>query len=155
MTNTIVSIKPNNQISSLSDQSIIEVYCQPSEPIKAFELGISFNPAILQAVSVEQGNIFKGYTTFFNPGVINNTTGNITQIYNLTLGAGNMVTNPGSLVKIKFNNISRGQSSLTLNNVGITNETIYIPITTINGIIIIHKVQVTDTKNIVINVRHS
>ena len=62
---------------------------------------ILFDPTLLTVNSVTEGNIFNGYTTFFNAGTINNTEGKIVEIYGLIVGTGS-VSNPGSLVSLLF-----------------------------------------------------
>ena len=79
------------------------------------------------------GNIFTGYDTYFNSGTINNTTGVVIDVYGLIEGLGN-VTGNGTLVSINLTakNV-QGTSALGLYDVGITNETAYIPIDLVNG----------------------
>ncbi len=130
---TIVSINPSNQTVSSGDNITIEVFCIPSQPIKAYEFKLSFDPSILQANTVTMGDIFDGYTTFFNPGVINNTIGTIVNVYNLIVGLGN-ITNNGTFVTISFTAKSTaGTSILEFYEAGVTNETGYIPITINDG----------------------
>jgi hypothetical protein len=101
--------------------------------MKAFEMKLSYNPSLIRAVSVTEGDIFTGYTTFFNSGEIDNTAGHIINIYDLIVGQGN-VTGAGSLVTINFTARSTsGTSSLTLYDVRLTNETDYLPITVTSG----------------------
>jgi len=114
----------------------IPVTCTPSQPIKAWEFSITFDPAILQATSVEEGDIFDGYTTFYNPGDINNTAGTITSIYNLIVGPG-MIEEPGSLIVVNFTTISEGTTFITIENLGITNTTEYVPVSVDNGTILV------------------
>ena len=69
-TETIVSIDPSSQSVSAGDTFTINVSCVPGQPIKSFELNISFDPSLLTANSVTEGDIFDGYTTYFNSGTI-------------------------------------------------------------------------------------
>jgi len=151
---TIVNINPSSQTACISGTTAITIDCTPSEPIKAFELNVSFNQNILQATSVQAGTIFEGFQTFFNPGTINNTSGSILDIYNLTIGSGNTTDSPGSLVKILFFNKDSGNSPIQLNGVMVLNETEIIPSTIENGNVFVYNVQVTDSENITIQVIH-
>lgn len=124
--NTLVEVKvpagtfyPGNYIN-------ITVYCTPTRPVKAFEFKVNFNKNVLQAISVTEGNFFSPYTTFYNPGIINNATGQIKNIYDLVVGVGNKTT-ANTFVIIKFKAINYGFSYINLTDVGLTNETIYIP----------------------------
>jgi len=126
---TLISVNPVSQTISAGDTVIITVDCLPEQPVKTFELKLSFNPSILLATSVSEGSFFDGYNTFFNAGIIDNVAGTIVNIYDLIIGPGN-VTGAGSFVTINFTAKSTsGASSLTLYDVRVTNETDYIDIT--------------------------
>jgi len=130
---TIVSIDPSSQAIYPGGSFTIDVYCVPAQPIKSFELKISFAPSLLRATSVTEGDIFQGYTTFFNPGSINNSDGTIEDIYDLILGTGK-VSSSGTFITISF--IARstiGTSAIDLLNVGVTNNSGYIPIVVSDG----------------------
>ena len=130
---TSISINPVSQTVGPNKNFNISVYCSPGQPIKAFEFKLSFNASLIQAIEVTEGNIFDGYTTFFNAGTINNSDGTIVEVYGLILGTGN-VSNPGTLVNINFiGGAITGTSLVALYDVGITNETAYIAINLING----------------------
>ena len=121
-----LSVDPNYNFN-------ISIYCSPNKPIKAFELKLLFDSSVITADSVSEGDIFEGYPTFYNAGIINNSEGSIINIFNLIIGEGN-VTDPGTLVTISFTSSSEiGSSDITLYDVGITNETNYISILTSDG----------------------
>ena len=110
----------------------VTINCSPSQPVKSFELKLEFDPDIMQAISVEEGDFFDGFYTFFNPGIIDNDQGRIINVYDLIIGPGpgNITTEPGSLVKIRF--MTKGQEGRTVLDVydeGINNESQYIPLT--------------------------
>ena len=130
---TTVSIDPVSQTVGPGESFTVDVYCVPGQPIKAFEFKLSFDPMLLQVDSVVEGDIFDNYTTFFNAGTINNTAGTIVDVYGLILGSGN-VSDPGTLVNISFTAESNtGTSILALYDVGVTNESRYVPISVVNG----------------------
>jgi len=136
----IVTIDPVSQTVSSGDTVTISVNCSPQQPIQAFQGKLSFNPALLQATSVSEGSFFKGYSTFFNSGTIDNVVGTIVGIYDLIVGPGN-VTNTGTFIFVNFTAKSRsGTATLTLYDWGVvTNETVLIPVNvttarvTVNG----------------------
>gem|GEM_PF-2142027 len=126
---TIVQVVPATQTVSAGDVVVLTVECVPGQSVKAFELKVAFNPSLLQATAVAEGTVFDGYTTFFNPGVIDNTAGTIINVYNLIVGPGT-ITSSGSFITINFTARSTsGTSSVRLYDVRVTNETDYIPIT--------------------------
>lgn len=130
---TLVFVNPSNQIVSLDESFNISIYCNPAQPIKSFEFRLSFDETLIIADSVNEGNIFNGYPTYFNSGIINNSDGTIINVYGLILGAGN-VSSPGSFATINFiSKSTSGISFLNLYDVGVTNETEYISIDVTNG----------------------
>ena len=143
---TTVSIDPVSQAVGPDEIFTVGVYCVPGQPIKAFEFKLLFNASLIQANEVTEGDIFDGYSTFFNAGTINNSAGTIVDVYGLILGSGN-VSDPGMLVNISFTAESNsGTSILALYDVGVTNETGYVPISLVNG-----TVQVDVTPPVVID----
>ncbi len=130
---TTVSLSPSSQTVSSDDTFNVNVSCVPGQPIKAFEFKLSFNPSLLQANSVTKGNIFDGYSTFFNPGTIDNNAGTIVDVYGLIIGSGNVSGN-GTFVTISFTaKDPSGTSSLDINDVGVTDETGYLAINVSDG----------------------
>jgi hypothetical protein len=136
---TLVQVSPSSKTVSAGQTFTLDVACTPGQSIKSFELKISFNPSYLLANNVSEGDIFDGYSTFFNEGTINNTAGTIVDVYGLILGAGG-VTGAGSLISISFTAKSiSGSSTVGLSDVGITNDTAYVPITVTNGTVILRE----------------
>lgn len=136
-TDTIVIIYPENQTVGSSENFTLSVNCTPGQPIKAFEFKLTFNAFLISANEVTEGDIFDGYTTFFNAGTINNSAGTIVNVYGLIMGVGN-VSSPGTLVNISFTaKSSPGTSILGLYDVGITNETGYVSISLTNGTVLV------------------
>lgn len=115
----------------------VSIVCNSTDYVKAWECMLNFNNNVLSAVQVYEGNFFSGYDTFFSEGIINNTQGKIINMYDLILGQGN-VTGTGTLVNISFQAIGYGLSNISLYNVGVTNETMYIPSTSTNDSIFIY-----------------
>jgi len=134
---TPISVDPVSQTVSAGATMSITVGCVPQQPVKAFELKILFNPSLLQATVVSEGDLFDGYTTFFNPGVINNVAGTIVNVYDLIVGPGN-VSGAGSLVMINFTAKSTsGTSPLSLYDVRMTNEVDYIEVSVSSASVIV------------------
>ena len=130
---TSVKVDPLNQTVSTGKTFNVNVLCVPAQSIKSYELKVVFNPSLIKANSVTKGNIFNGYSTYFNAGTIDNTAGTISNIYNVILGSGS-VSSSGTFITISFTAKSTiGTSSIKLNNVGVTNNIGYIPITITNG----------------------
>ena len=130
---TTVSVQLGSAVVSGSETFTVSIYCEPGQPMKSFEFSLTFDETLIHANSVTEGNIFDGYDTFFNNGTIDNESGNITAIYDLIAGSGN-VTDAGYLVNVSFTaqGVS-GSSSINLVDTGVTNETEYLPINVSNG----------------------
>ncbi len=125
-----ISIAPNEPFS-------FNITCSPIQNIKSFEFKVRFDPDYIQIDSVTEGNIFDGFTTFFNDGAINNNQGTIKGIYNLIIGSGNTSTN-GTLVEISGTALNNfGFIDIELYEVGLTNESAYIPLSYEDGTIVI------------------
>lgn len=135
---TTIQATPPSLTVTAGEIFSLNIHCVPSRPIKSFELKISFNPSLVQANSVSEGDIFNGYTTFFNSGNINNNAGLIINIYDLIIGPEN-VTSPGTLVTISFTaKTLSGTSSIHLYEVGVTDEIGYLPISISDGSVTVH-----------------
>jgi hypothetical protein len=142
---TLVQVNPASKTVSAGQTFIISISCTPGQTIKSYELKLSFNTTLLHANTVTEGTIFTGYTTFFNPGTINNTAGTIVDVYGLIVGAGG-VTNPGTLVSLSFTaQAASGTTTIGLFDVGITNDTAYVPITVTNGTVTLREFTLTIT----------
>ena len=85
--------------------------------LAGWQFDIAFDPAMLEAVEVNEGNFLKteGGTTFFQEGAIDNTTGKITGL-NATRFNEDGVTGAGTLLSVTFLAKAEGETQLTLNN---------------------------------------
>ena len=106
----------------------IDITLSPSEPVKAWELKIRYDHSLLELLSIREGNFFQGYETFY----INNRS----IAYDLILGHGNVST-PGIIAKAVFKPLGEGNAFVQVYDVGITNETRYLPLTILNGTVTI------------------
>ncbi len=137
---TIVSLTPESLSISPNESFTIFIHCNPYQPIKSYELSISFDENLFQVDSVVEGDLFNGFTTFFNDGNIDNSHGKIEQIYGLIIGQGN-VSESGTLVEISLTaQNSIGSSEISLYNVGITNESQYISVNIENASVTIKNI---------------
>lgn len=140
---TIIQVLVSNNPIVEGDMVNISLYCIPGQPIKAFELSVYFNASLLKVNKIVEGTIFNGYDTFYHNGTFDNNNGEIRDIYDLIIGVGN-VSSSGYLVNISFTTLSMsGDSQIQLVNVGVTNETYYVPIFVINGSVSVIKISPT------------
>ena len=87
------------------------------DDLAGWQTDIVFNPAVLRAVSVSEGDFLKqvGGRTFFEKGAINNTTGKITGVRTVQLDRGEM-SRQGTLFSVTFRAVGNGESQLTVDN---------------------------------------
>ncbi|RLF57584.1 MAG: hypothetical protein DRN27_07500 [Thermoplasmata archaeon] len=135
-----VYVEPSSLSVPIYNNFTLDIYCEPSQAIKSFECSIAYDPDILSVDLVVEGDIFNGYDTFFNNGIIDNDKGEISNIFNLIIGSGN-VTEAGSLIKINFSTKNNsGYSDINFSSINVTNENEYIPVSISNGIVIVHNI---------------
>lgn len=133
---TVLEIE--NKTIYKDDTFTINVTCYPALRVESWEFSIEFNSSILQADNVTEGSLFGGYSTSFNDGSINNTVGNITSMYCLIIGAGN-VSETGTCIQVNFTAIDEGESEIDFvyDGVhivpGVTNETEYVSLAVSNA----------------------
>jgi Cohesin domain len=92
----------------------IDVMIDDVLDLYAFQFDLSFDPSVLQALSVNEGGLLpSGGTTFFAVlGDVDNTTGLISGIANTLVGPIAGVNGNGLLVSISFRGIAEGVSSV-------------------------------------------
>ena len=85
--------------------------------LAGWQFDIVFNPTILEAVNVTEGNFLKtdGGTTFFQSGSIDNASGKITGLSAIRLSDPG-VSGTGLLLQVRFKAKSAGETELTLHN---------------------------------------
>ena len=125
---TNVSVDPASLVIGPGESFSVDIIVEPSQPIKSVEFKLSFDPSLVQATSVAEGDLFSGFSTLFNAGVIDNVNGTIVDVYGLIVGTGN-VSDPGIFATVSFDALYlTGLSPLDLYDVGVTNETEYVTI---------------------------
>ena len=99
----------------LSDSNLT---VQDITDLAGWQLNVGFNPTILKAVSVTEGDFLlkDGGSTFFQKGNINNTIGEITGLTVARIGAGG-VSGTGILLSINFEAKAAGEGGLILHEV--------------------------------------
>jgi general secretion pathway protein D len=84
----------------------------------AWQFDLTFNPAVLAAVSITEGAfLVGGGSTFFLEGTIDNTSGSIAATTDTLIGAISGVTGGGTLATVVFQALASGTSPVTLANV--------------------------------------
>ncbi len=116
---TSISITPKEKFVSPNDIFTIDLQVDPMEAISGVETDISFNPDLITAVSVQEGDLFNGYNTYFQNGTIDNTNGTIRGIWGVIAAiGGGSITTPGTFARITFTTTgaSQGTTPLTISH---------------------------------------
>jgi len=120
---TEVSISPPSQGAACGDSFSVNVGVDPKVAIAGVQFSLSFDPSLLTANSVTEGNLLKqdGASTFFQAGTINNVAGTITGVAGAITTPGASVSVPGTFATISFTATAEGASALDLYDVIVGN----------------------------------
>ena len=100
----------------IDDTFTLDISAENVFDMAGWQFDIAFDPAILEAISVSEGNFLKtGGTTFFQGGSIDNATGKITALSAARLSAQG-VSGTGTLLQVRFKAKSAGETKLMLQN---------------------------------------
>lgn len=133
---TTLSIDVPTNEYRVGDTVNVSILCSTSVFVKAWECKLGFDNNVLNADKVVEGDFFSGFSTFFNNGSIDNNDGVIKDLYNLVIGQGN-VSGSGTIIDVSFIAIGCGSSDLFLFDVGVTNESMYLSSSVVNGSIFV------------------
>ena len=99
------------------DTFTLDIGAEDVFDMAGWQFDIAFDPAILEALNVIEGDFLKtgGSTTFFQGGNIDNVAGKITGLNAARLAAQG-ATGTGSLLQVNFKAKSGGETKLTLQN---------------------------------------
>ena len=116
---TYVNVTPLLQVVQGDTSFPLVITITPGGPIIGIQLSITVNPSFLSITDVQEGDMFKGITHYFNKGIIDNLDGTITQIYATTIES--IVTDPGTfiIVNMTAKNLS-GISTVSIINALVT-----------------------------------
>ncbi len=118
-----VAVIPSTQIITPGETFNMNVSINPQgTAIAGAQLGIAFNRSLIRVNSITEGNLFKqsGANTFFNSGIINNSTGTVINIFNAIIGRNNISTQ-GTFIIINATAIgTSGITGVNLSNVKIS-----------------------------------
>ena len=98
----------------------VNVTIDPKVAIAGTQFDLSFNPSLVSANSVTEGNLLKqgGANTYFSPRTIDNTAGTITGVAGAITTPGQTMSSPGVFATIQMTAKSAdGTSPLDLSNV--------------------------------------
>ena len=98
------------------DTFTLDIRAENITDLAGWQFDIAFNPTILEAIDVSEGNFLKmGSTTLFQGGAIDNVAGKIGGLSAARLSTQG-VTGTGTLVQVQFKAKAAGETELTLQN---------------------------------------
>lgn len=100
-----------------------DVVCTPTEPIKAFEFTLSYDPTIIEVDYAEMGDFFYPYATF---SFLHALPGSIVA-YALLMGNSSLINETGTLIHVEYTPIGFGVTDLTFSDSGVTDNSSYVP----------------------------
>ena len=117
---TAVTVQPPSQSVGTGAAFTVDVYVVPDTAIAGMQFSLSFDPSLLTANSVAEGNLLSqgGASTFFMAGTIDNVAGTITGVAGAITVPGQTVSSAGTFATISFTaKMAAGISALALSNV--------------------------------------
>lgn len=113
----VLSIQPVSSTVGVGSTFAVDVNISGVTDLYDYQFDLSFNPAVLQATNVLEGAFLSsGGATYFIPGIIDNTDGNVTFNADTLLTAISGVSGDGTLAVFDFTAIAPGTSDLTILN---------------------------------------
>jgi hypothetical protein len=82
--------------------------------ITAYQFTLSFNPTVLNGVSLANGDIIDFGLYFFNPGTFDNVAGTLSLTGAFFFTAGDVAPGPGTLANVTFEVVGTGVSDITI-----------------------------------------
>lgn len=111
----VVRVSPATTTPTIGQSFQVNLLGEDFIDLYAYNFTLSFDPARLQAVSVDEGSLLvSAGATFFIPGVIDNINGNISFTGNTLMSAIPGANGNGTLAIMGFEAIAEGASPLSL-----------------------------------------
>lgn len=118
-----VIISPSNKTVTQGQSFDLNVSIYPlGIPIAGVQVDILYNGSLLKINTIKEGNLFtqNGASSYFNSGILNNSTGTAMNIYSFIFGP-NSISTPGTFIVINMTALGiGGTSKITLSNVKIS-----------------------------------
>jgi hypothetical protein len=115
-----VNISPSNVNINQGQDFDLNVSIDPlGIPIAGAQMDIFYNSSLVKINTISEGNLFtqNGVTSYFNSGIVNNSTGNAVNIYSFILG-NNSISTSGRFIVINMTATGiAGTSKIGLSNV--------------------------------------
>lgn len=119
-----MTVIPSARIVTQGETFYLNISIDPQGfAIAGAQVNIAFDKTLIKVNEITEGSLFKQNgikTTFFNSGIINNSSGTVINIFDAILGRANVST-PGTFIVINMTAIgSYGMSGINLSNAKIS-----------------------------------
>jgi len=121
---TAVMVQPISKAVGIGEDFTVDIFVDPDTDIAGAQLRLSFDPSVVTANSVTEGNLLSqgGASTYFMTGTIDNVAGTITNVAGATAIPGASVSQSGTFATVSFTaGTAVGTSALDLSNVIVGN----------------------------------
>lgn len=113
----IIRVTPTTMVPTVGQAFQADLIGEDFIDLYAYNFTLNFDPARIQAVSVDEGLLLASAgTTFFIPGMIDNVIGSISFTGNTLIGAISGANGNGTLAIMGFEAIGEGPSPLSLSD---------------------------------------
>lgn len=115
-----IGIYPASGIIEKGQDFTVNVSVDPAgNPITGAQFNLLFDGSFVDVKNVSEGNLLKqkGAITLFNPGILNNSEGSLTNVWDLIIVSGANVTTKGTLATITMNARKTGTAGIDLSHV--------------------------------------
>ena len=117
---TTVAVDPPSKVVGVGETFTVDIVVDPDADIAGAQFGLSFDPSVLTANEVTEGNLLSqgGASTYFIAGIIDNVAGTITGVFGTIMGGGETVSQSGIFATVSFTaGTAVGTSALDLTDV--------------------------------------
>lgn len=113
----LISITPSLSTIGVGDTFSVNVHVDQAVDLTSWQFDLKYNPLLLRAEAVTEGPFLNSFgTTLFSPGVIDNSTGDMTLVTNVFVDFGPLPNGNGELAIVHFRALGLGVSPLDLQN---------------------------------------
>lgn len=114
----VISLNVGPNPAAVGNTVLVNVVISGAVDLYAYQFSLLFNPAVLQATGSTEGAFLPtGGTTFFVPGMVDNTLGAVNFTVGTLLGTLPGVNGGGTLATLSFNATGLGTSTLGFRDV--------------------------------------
>lgn len=117
---TMTTLKVGLTYVDVGDTFTLDISARNVIDLSGWEVDIAFDPTVLEAIEVNEGNIFGDKYTLSQKGTIDNATGKIIDFASVLIGEG--VTGTGTLLSVTFRVKGGGETQIAVEKLYFANS---------------------------------